>query len=117
MEHRQHDAAMRFYYAARAPSMQYDRLSAADQRMLGAYADFLESEFSGRSVFEVACGTGYWTQVIAATAREVLATDAVPEMLELARQRQYSHGNVEFLLLDAYSPAGVRGDWTHGQPA
>jgi SAM-dependent methyltransferase len=114
VRHRQHDAAMRSYYAARASSMQYDRLSTANQRMLSAYAEFLEAEFAGCAVFEVACGTGYWTQVIAASAQQVLATDAVPEMLELARRRQYSRGNVEFLLSDAYSLAGVRGGWTAG---
>ena len=82
--------------------------------MLGTYADFLKAEFAGRSVIEVACGTGYWTQVVATTAQEVLATDAVPEMLELAKRRQYSRENVEFLLSDAYSLAGVRRDWSAG---
>jgi SAM-dependent methyltransferase len=105
---------MHSYYAARADSMQYNWLSTADQHMLPGYAKFLEAEFAGHSVIEVACGTGYWTQVVAETAQRVLATDAVPEMLELARRRQYPRENVKFLLSDAYTLDGVHGGWSAG---
>ncbi|WP_344564464.1 class I SAM-dependent methyltransferase [Streptomyces axinellae] len=38
-------------------------------------------------VLELACGTGWWTPLLAARARALTASDAAPETLEIARQR------------------------------
>lgn len=54
----------------------------------------------GHRVLELACGTGYWTEAMAATAAHVLATDAVEPMLELARRRPLPDGVVEFRRVD-----------------
>jgi len=48
----------------------------------------------GRLV-ELGCGTGFFTQVLAGRADHVVATDASPGMLDLARERVKS-GNVRF---------------------
>jgi demethylmenaquinone methyltransferase/2-methoxy-6-polyprenyl-1,4-benzoquinol methylase len=64
--------------------------------------------FAARSVLEVACGTGYWTQFIAPVAACVLAVDAVLETLRIARARVEGE-KVEFVAADAYAlPAAPR---------
>ena len=93
---------MQDYYAARAP--EYDRIYLKPERQddLRAIEAWLPSVFAGRSVLEVACGTGYWTQFIAPVATRVLAVDAAPQTLQIARQR-VAGGNVEFVTGDAYA--------------
>lgn len=78
---------LRAYYAARAA--EYDRVylkpeRQADLRQIEAW---LPARFAGRRVLEVACGTGYWTRFIAPAAAEMLALDAAPETLDIARRR------------------------------
>ena len=91
------------YYAARA--REYERIydkpeRQADLRVLEAtVADWL----SGREVIEIACGTGYWTQFIAPAARGVLALDANPETLEVARTKALPTEKVRFGVADAYA--------------
>lgn len=90
------------YYCARAA--EYDRVYAKPERQedLRAIELWLPSVFSGRSVLEVACGTGYWTQFLAPAASRLLALDASPETLEIARSR-VTGSHVELVLGDAYA--------------
>ncbi len=67
--------------------------------------------FKGLKVLEIACGSGYWTEVIAESAASVLATDINASMLELARRRCRLMPNVSFLQTDAYSLDNVSGDF------
>ena len=100
---------MNAYYAARAP--EYDRIYLKPERQddLRALEAWLPTVFAGRSLLEIACGTGYWTQFIAPVATRVLAIDAAPETLEIARRR-VAGGKVEFLTGDAYAlPASAQG--------
>ncbi|MEJ8834842.1 class I SAM-dependent methyltransferase [Ramlibacter sp. AN1133] len=99
---------MQDYYAARAP--EYDRIYLKPERQgdLRGIEAWLPTVFTGRNVLEVACGTGYWTQFIAPVAARVLAVDAAPQTLQIARQR-VPGDNVEFVTGDAYAlPAGPR---------
>ena len=96
------DDALREYYAARAA--EYDRIylkpeRQADLRQIEAW---LPAHFAGRRVLEVACGTGYWTHLIAPTAAQMLALDAAPETLEIARRRVPPE-RVAFTAGDAYA--------------
>lgn len=54
------------------------------------------------TVLEIACGTGLWTQALAAFADTVTAIDAAPEMVEIARLRVPS-ANVTFEVADMFS--------------
>lgn len=54
-------------------------------------------------VLEVACGTGYWTTVIANAAGSITATDAADEPMNIARSKDYPKKNVTFIEADAYA--------------
>ena len=106
------DRTLHHYYAARAA--EYDRIYAKPERQrdLRAIEQWLPQVFEGRTVIEIACGTGYWTQFLAPAAARMVALDAASETLEIARARVKS-GNVSFREGDAYrlqaEPAGFDG--------
>ncbi|HKT00456.1 MAG TPA: class I SAM-dependent methyltransferase [Rugosimonospora sp.] len=58
-------------------------------------------------VLEIACGTGLWTEALVNTADSVVAIDAAPEAVAIARDRVPS-GNVTFEVADVFS-------WTTGE--
>jgi SAM-dependent methyltransferase len=60
-----------------------------------------------RTVLEVACGTGYWTQFIARKAKKVDACDINESVLEIAREKAIPRDRVSFFKADAVSLEGV----------
>jgi SAM-dependent methyltransferase len=102
------------YYSARAA--EYDRsagyLDPVAEKLREPIKVRLRSVFRDHDVLEIACGTGYWTEAIASSARSVLATDVDPGLVALARARVASLGNVRLQVADAYSLAGVSGRFT-----
>lgn len=96
---------MQSYYAARAG--EYDRVYQKPERQsdLRQIEQWLPALLSGATVLEVACGTGYWTRFIAPVATAVVAIDAAPETLQIARQR-VDAANVLFQVGDAYALSG-----------
>ena len=60
-----------------------------------------------RTVLEVACGTGYWTQFLARTAYKVHACDINESVLEIAREKPIPRERVAFFKADAVSLEGV----------
>ncbi|NHJ84105.1 MAG: class I SAM-dependent methyltransferase [Asgard group archaeon] len=65
-------------------------------------AKLMKDHLRGRSVLEVACGTGYWTKILSSVAKEIIATDLLPEVLYYAKLKQYDC-SVSFLIADAYN--------------
>jgi demethylmenaquinone methyltransferase/2-methoxy-6-polyprenyl-1,4-benzoquinol methylase len=61
----------------------------------------------GRTVLEVACGTGYWTQFIARTAGHVHACDINDSVLEIAREKPIPRNRATFFKADAIALEGV----------
>lgn len=90
------------YYAERAN--EYERIYAKPERQedLRRLRGVVERAFAGADVFELACGTGYWTEILSRSAASVVATDINEEVLAIARARRLSP-NVTFQRADAYA--------------
>jgi demethylmenaquinone methyltransferase/2-methoxy-6-polyprenyl-1,4-benzoquinol methylase len=104
------DTALTAYYAARA--REYERIYDKSERQsdLARLRELIPGYFGGRTVLEIACGTGYWTQRIAAVARRVTAVDINPETLEIARSKELGGTPVEFIVADVRQlPAACTG--------
>jgi SAM-dependent methyltransferase len=96
------DSAMHDYYRSRATY--YDRVYDIPERQedLVILKQKVADTFVHRHVLEIACGTGYWSQFIAPIASGLTATDASPEVIEVARDRGHCR-DVDFRIQDAYS--------------
>ncbi len=92
------------YYAQRAA--EYERIYARPERQaeLAVLKARVRKMFAGRSVLELACGTGYWTEVIAPGATQITAVDINEEVLRIARTKTYPEKRVSFLQGDCYAP-------------
>lgn len=91
------------YYAKRAA--EYEKIFEKPERQadLARMRADIPACFAGARVLEIACGTGYWTPLIAARAESVLATDYNEETLAIARAKKYAKANVRFEQADAYA--------------
>ena len=101
------DSPLQTYYAKRAS--EYEQVYQKPERQ--AELEWLRGRipelFTGRQVLEVACGTGYWTQFIARSARHVYAGDINDSVLEIARDKRIAPRKVTFLKADAVTLEGV----------
>ena len=93
---------MKAYYAARAPYYDDVYLKPEREADLSFLKKHIPAYFAGRSVLEVACGTGFWTPHIANLAASVKATDWTPEPLNFAKLRPGVE-TVTFAQADAYA--------------
>jgi SAM-dependent methyltransferase len=97
------ESAMASYYAQRAEEYELIFRKPERQNDLHALRNFVVETFAGRHVREIACGTGYWTQILARSVASVTATDVNDEVLEIARAKPRARDNVKFRREDAYS--------------
>jgi demethylmenaquinone methyltransferase/2-methoxy-6-polyprenyl-1,4-benzoquinol methylase len=97
------------YYAKRAN--EYERIYQKPERQkdLATLRRLFQQAFAGYRVLEIACGTGYWTQVVAETTKSITATDINEEVLQIARAKNYA-GNVSFQKVDALNLSFPRQD-------
>jgi ubiquinone/menaquinone biosynthesis C-methylase UbiE len=89
------------YYRRRAGEYDvtaYGDVAAARERI----ARLVEQMNPTGRVLEIACGTGLWTEAVARAADTVMAIDAAPEALAIARDRVKST-NVVFDVADVFS--------------
>ena len=56
----------------------------------------LSNEKNMGSVIEFGCGTGYFTEVIAKNAKQVIATDISYDMLEMTKKQMKDYKNISF---------------------
>jgi ubiquinone/menaquinone biosynthesis C-methylase UbiE len=99
------------YYAARAN--EYEKVYAKPERQadLRDLHQRMPAYFIDRSVLEIACGTGYWTRLLAARARTITAIDASPEVLAVARTHQPAAHPATFVVADAFALDAVAGSF------
>ena len=90
------------YYGRRAP--EYEGIYRRPERVadLAALVESVEQLARGHRVIEIACGTGYWTRVMARSADFILATDASPDVLAVAQAHGFPADNVTLGLADAF---------------
>jgi demethylmenaquinone methyltransferase/2-methoxy-6-polyprenyl-1,4-benzoquinol methylase len=93
------------YYRRRAG--EYEAIYAKPERQadLALLRRRIPERLRDRRVLEIACGTGYWTTLIAPGAASVVATDAAEEPMAIARAKPYPPGRVRFAIADAYALA------------
>jgi demethylmenaquinone methyltransferase/2-methoxy-6-polyprenyl-1,4-benzoquinol methylase len=103
------DTQMLAYYSARAA--EYEKVYEKPERRhdVAVLRDTIPSYFAGRDVLEVACGTGYWTRLIAREASSVTGADLSTAVLDLARSRQPAEHPATFVVADAFDLAAVPG--------
>ncbi|GGJ31475.1 class I SAM-dependent methyltransferase [Deinococcus roseus] len=91
------------YYARRA--REYERIYTRPERQqdIKDFTLHLQQEVQRFSVLELACGTGFWTERLSATALSIQANDIGKEVLDVARSKKYGCP-VDFSLGDAYHP-------------
>lgn len=84
------------YYKERAA--EYEKIYARPERQsdLLLAGKFLQEALADKGVLEIACGTGYWTQKIASTAKKILAVDINDTVIELAKLKSCSREKVDF---------------------
>jgi len=102
------------YYAQRAS--EYERIYHRPERQsdLKELQAMIETAFRDHVVFEVACGTGYWTQFIARQAKSILANDYNSEVIKIAQQKDYGSCRVDFRKSDAYSLSNIKAGFSAG---
>jgi len=98
------DGSLEEYYRQRAPEYEqiYYRDMPQRRQEIDGEASFLRRLAAGREVLDLACGTGYWTQVLAGAAGSVVASDLSEEMLREAGRKEYDK-----------KPLWVRADLEH----
>jgi demethylmenaquinone methyltransferase/2-methoxy-6-polyprenyl-1,4-benzoquinol methylase len=97
------DSTIISYYAQRAA--EYERIYDKPERQadLARLRSLVKHLFTGKDVLEVACGTGYWTEVVVQSAASVLALDVNDEVLDIARAKPLDRRKVRFQRADIYA--------------
>ena len=110
------DASLIDYYAKRAN--EYERIYEKPERQndLAKLKELFRKTFTGHSVFEVACGTGCWTQAISQTAKSITATDFNEEVLQIVRAKKFGC-EVSFQKADAFNLSVQKNNFTAGLAA
>jgi SAM-dependent methyltransferase len=93
---------MEDYYRERAA--EYDAIYGVPDRQdeLARLRSWLAVEVEGRTVLEIAAGTGHWTAAAAASAEAITATDLVPETMAISMERGLGP-RVTYVKADAYA--------------
>jgi ubiquinone/menaquinone biosynthesis C-methylase UbiE len=91
------------YYKDRAK--EYEKIYSKPERQddLQNASIYLQHVFADKNVLEIACGTGYWTERIAASASSIFATDVNESVIDVAKRKIIPNQNVSFGVADIYN--------------
>ncbi len=91
------------YYKDRAK--EYEKIYSKPERQedFKSATTILQEIFAYKQVLEIACGTGYWTEKIAATATSIFATDINETVIDIAKKKYFFNKQVSFELADIYN--------------
>ena len=103
-------AEMENYYAKRALEYENIYLKPERQEFIEKSRELLKKYFQSRNIFEIACGTGFWTKTISEVSQSICATDLNNEVLEIAKSKKYQC-KVDFLQDDSYKLSSVKGEY------
>jgi ubiquinone/menaquinone biosynthesis C-methylase UbiE len=101
------------YYNKRAKEYEqiYHRDDPLRQSELAKIKNLLRNSFRNKSVLEVACGTGYWTEAVTQSADNIIAIDNSEEMLEVAKAKNIK---TPFINDNAYTLNNVTDEFNGG---
>ncbi|UCH66718.1 MAG: class I SAM-dependent methyltransferase [Ignavibacterium sp.] len=91
------------YYSQRAE--EYEKIYEKPERQqdIPKVIDYLQKHFNNKAIIEIACGTGYWTQHISKTAKNIIATDINETVIDIAKSKMYERENVKIQLADVFN--------------
>ena len=92
---------MERYYAKRASEYENIYLRPERQDCIKESGNLLRKYFNNMNVLEIACGTGYWTEVISEVSTKIIATDLNNEVLDIAKTKKYNC-KIDFIQDDSY---------------
>jgi 2-polyprenyl-3-methyl-5-hydroxy-6-metoxy-1,4-benzoquinol methylase len=92
------------YYKDRAKEYEKIYLKPERQEDIKKATAILQNLFYDKEVFEIACGTGFWTERIALTSKQVWASDINETVVEIACSKEYAKQNVVYAIADIYAP-------------
>ena len=104
------------YYRRRAKEYDeqiYCRTDPLRQNELEQIGNAMKEKLKGRRVLELACGPGYWTRILSDVALDIVATDAVREMVDIAKTKNFNC-STSFVLNDAYQTSFQNGSFEGG---
>ena len=107
-------AEMQQYYGRRAEiydaSMGYEDPDVVCS--LQPVIEALREAMRDRTVLEIACGPGFWTQHVAEAAHSIVASDYNESTLSRARAKPIDVDRVSFVRADAYDLSSIGGTFT-----
>jgi 2-polyprenyl-3-methyl-5-hydroxy-6-metoxy-1,4-benzoquinol methylase len=89
------------YYKERANEYEKVYFNPAEQEDLLSATSIFQTLFFKKTVLEIACGTGYWTEQISKTAVSIHATDVNESVIHIAQKKGLDN-NVTFSIADMY---------------
>jgi SAM-dependent methyltransferase len=92
------------YWGRRASNFNQDNLYVTGVKVNQVIRGWLVEQFNeGDVVLELGCGTGFYSEMVIGSVKQLTATDLAPEMIEQAKRNLAQFTNVEFRIEDCYN--------------